>query len=360
MPGIGLRGRSSSLKKGREMNLIGKRTIPGAWHHCEWFQRHSNFIRSHFQFCDGPRGFVRRGITLVELLVAIAILGVVAALSLMAVANSRHSARNLECKNNLRQISLATENFLTAKGTYPYYRGNLPKRGFLGLWSYLELPELHAADQNGNGQVEPIAPGLFRCPLDTLHRNSSFVNYLPCGGRTAEAYFPQRIGFGANEVKSPAQIRDGLSNTVFYSERLTIPEAWPATLREAMLRSYVKVTEFISSEEEFDRLCLANYRTNDVNYVSGPVPLSSVSWQATFGTKYRPNTPSCDFSAPGLTPPDMHFFEVRSLAASSLHHSFVNVAMGDGAVLSVHEDIDPAVWMSAGTIAGQDGTATFR
>jgi prepilin-type N-terminal cleavage/methylation domain-containing protein len=68
---------------------------------------------------QSPRQHSRRAVSLVEVVVVLAIVGVLSAVSLDAIHAARESARQLHCQNNLRQIGLATVQFEGARGHYP-------------------------------------------------------------------------------------------------------------------------------------------------------------------------------------------------------------------------------------------------
>lgn len=62
---------------------------------------------------------IKSGFTLVELLVVIAIIGVLVALLLPAVQAAREAARRTSCKNNLKQLTLAVQNYASANTAIP-------------------------------------------------------------------------------------------------------------------------------------------------------------------------------------------------------------------------------------------------
>lgn len=87
----------------------------------------------------------RRGFTLIELLVVIAIVATLLGLLLPAVQAARESARQIQCRNNLRQLALALHHYHDHNGRFP--PSTVVDADRYGGWSWIVriLPELDQA-----------------------------------------------------------------------------------------------------------------------------------------------------------------------------------------------------------------------
>ena len=124
-----------------------------------------------------------RGFTLVELLVSIAIIGLLVALLLPAVQAAREAGRRSQCVNNLRQIGIALSDYHDRALSLPSgYVSNFDSAGDdTGPgwgWASLMLPELEQSSAYGaisftrpiedplNAQVRLLDFPVFHCPSD--------------------------------------------------------------------------------------------------------------------------------------------------------------------------------------------------
>lgn len=123
------------------------------------------------------------GFTLVELLVVIAIIGILIALLLPAVQAAREAARRSQCMNNLKQISVALQNYHDQNKKFPY--GGLARGWgvsfYVGLLPHLEQQSAYQRWDmignnygyvNGNANVAAIAANMsipsLLCPSSPL------------------------------------------------------------------------------------------------------------------------------------------------------------------------------------------------
>lgn len=91
----------------------------------------------------------RAGFTLLELLVVISIIALLMSLVLPAVQNARRAARNVQCLNNVKNISVAMMGYESARGRFPaagYWAGIPGSRYPSHNWVVDLLPYLDRAD----------------------------------------------------------------------------------------------------------------------------------------------------------------------------------------------------------------------
>jgi prepilin-type N-terminal cleavage/methylation domain-containing protein/prepilin-type processing-associated H-X9-DG protein len=115
---------------------------------------------------------VRRALTLIELLIVVAIGGVLIALLLAAAQKVREAANRLACANNLRQIALAAHHYDDLFGTLPP--------------NFAE--DLSRTDGSHNLFYGPMVRLLPLLDLEQSYKNFSFLYY--------DSRFPDPMGLG--------------------------------------------------------------------------------------------------------------------------------------------------------------------
>lgn len=101
-----------------------------------------------------------RGFTLVELLVVIAIIAMLVTLLLPAVQAAREAARRAQCVNNLKNISLAIQNFHSAHGRIPKSHNYESQPGLSGRgWIAATMPFFE--EQARYDVMQPYFEGAF-------------------------------------------------------------------------------------------------------------------------------------------------------------------------------------------------------
>lgn len=301
----------------------------------------------------------RSGLTIVELLVAVGILGLLMAILVPAVQQVRNTSRLTQCKNNLRQIGLALANCVDRDGAFP--TANRPDSMHRRLLPFLGHAPL-AEELKTRGDTANWVVPVFGCPSDpVVHVNMAAVgdsSYFQNRGTK----FERQTGFysGYRRDTAPHEISDVLSVTVALSERLVMPLGGNRPRDEEALRReprrYLWWTEnrFGRGREAEAVHDCEHHRT-----VIWPPVMGANMMNYFLGGGYThlltPNHPSCVNG-----PEDFEVdFSLAMMSASSLHGPGVNSLLADGSVRFVNDSIDAAVWRALGTRNGNDVVTEF-
>jgi prepilin-type N-terminal cleavage/methylation domain-containing protein/prepilin-type processing-associated H-X9-DG protein len=306
-----------------------------------------------------PRSVVDRGFTLLELLVVLAIIGLLVALLLPAVQSAREAARRAHCQNNLRQIGLALHGYHDAQGMFPPgFSLDDPNQFAMTGWAWgarilggLEQGVLYNAINQGLSYTHPFQQtvietrlSVFLCPstrgaapMSTgyIEQPISTLGNLSPGQYVASAGWVSRGGsrgqiaqgdgvFFLNSRIALRDLADGSSSTLMVGERSrNVADATWAGAPSASFMLCTKESWPVKTCASAMFMVLGRTGpTSDI--IFGAVPTSST-----------PNSPGS--GADGFW---------------SQHRGGCNFLLCDGSVRFLKETIDPKAFGSLATRAG--------
>jgi prepilin-type N-terminal cleavage/methylation domain-containing protein/prepilin-type processing-associated H-X9-DG protein len=295
------------------------------------------------------------GFTLIEVLVVIAIIGLLIALLLPAVQSAREAARGLQCKNNQRQLGLALHGYHDVNGSFPPGLLNsawpptgpdFERRSWMPtILPYIEQQALYDRIESYmlSGRGYPwYAPDTSSaistvvCPSDPAGPKTYGVGGTP----VSEGFHGNYALCLGSTVLNPANDltgtrRDGL---FFALSRVRIGEVLDGTSQTLMGGEIVVVRDFDDRADTRGRY------------------LDALHGGTLFTTLRPPNTgvgDKCDYCiAIPRAPCQPLGGDQIAHYLRSYHPGHVNALFGDGSVRHIADGIDPNMYKSLGTRAG--------
>ena len=325
----------------------------------------------------------KRGISLVEMVVILAIIAVLAGVLFVSILHTRAASRSLACSNNLRQVGAAMASY---ESTYRVFPPACDLKGFslqVSLLPLLERADAYASfrafSYDNEGSIEemrklPRSHGLsvYRCPdsaIGPFRREAStadddpinsvlgkseldFTSYLACFGSKTALPDIEYAGICSILPLRPrtrvAEVRNGLSQTLAVCEGAGFDLARLENILDEQFTGYAKGIVYQTAKRYHDPDELANDCWHGVGTTAVP-KVVGYEWvragsDNNFSTWLPPNSRSClNQRGPRRAP----------ISASSHHGSFVNACYGDGSVRKIDDSIESTVWQNMGRISQQ-------
>jgi prepilin-type N-terminal cleavage/methylation domain-containing protein len=345
----------------------------------------------------------RPGFTLIELLVVMTIIAILIALILPAIQSAREASRALQCRNNLKQIALAVQNYHDVFGRLPmgempgYFSPHvaiLPQLEQGSIYNAINFVILDTPGYGAGGKAPTWVDAIsltvgvtriatFVCPSErnTSNADPSWTNegrpywasnYAWNSGswwlrsRRWDGLFGRSVSINPRALVAPdpplgslslASITDGTSRTLLVAEVANGP------LNQSYGRTPVSDCYEVPTIRPGTSVDEALAACDAVSWQKGTIPwggqwrykgypwLEGTLWRTWFNTLRSPNQTCCSQGGHGPNGGDVYWWFTLK-PASSYHPGIVHSAMADGSVQAVKQVVNRHVWMALSTRAG--------
>lgn len=294
-----------------------------------------------------------QGITIIELLVVLAVFGILAMLLLGAIQSTREAARRLQCVSSLKQIGIAEHSYAVIHGMFTPSHLLTSKNwstnrysGFVYLLPYIDQssiynsinmmlsqPDSPTRDNPENATAILTRLQVLLCPSDTEpnHRCNYRFNYGVGPNDTSVSTGPFVLG----RLPLPTE----LANTAILSERFGGDFLHTNSFNIRNIKYAQWPGRFIPADNIYIQYCLTAPESESIwNDMASKYWMFNGMEYTDYNHNGSPNDPrpSCGGTDYGLHPP------------RSFHNNTVNVLYGDGHVQGVVNTVDASIWLRLG------------
>jgi prepilin-type N-terminal cleavage/methylation domain-containing protein len=296
-----------------------------------------------------------RGFTLIEMMVVIAIIGVLAGLLLVALGPARQRARTFQCAHNLRQLGQAMDQYVTTNQRYPgSFEWDPKTRTNAWAWPVLLLPYMDEKARydafyeysDFTGTAPPGYPPGYTdwlqlldklyCPSDPdIVSGAPYLSYVANMGRD-------------DQVLAAAGQFDWPGNGVFHNRALP-PGSNPVKMSIISIKDGKGQT--LSLTENVDAGVWTDNGSVTFEYGVGVLWEDRADWDTAMPPAIFPNRGTVG------NPNPMGAVLARP---SSLHPLGFNALLCDGSVKFIKEEITYTVWKKLMTSDGKNAGPTME